>query len=162
MKNTKQNLLERLTCGFALSGGVVLCLMAGLVVSSIVGRVLFGRPVPGDFEIVAMGTAVSVFLCLPYCHMQRGNVVVNLFFSDSGRRLIPWLDALAALCYGLIALVFAWRMTAGLVDAIHYQDISVIVGLPLWWAYPPAVASFLLLAACCVATALSDVTASAE
>lgn len=159
MKNIKQNRLEKLARIFALGGGVLLCLMAVLVVSSIVGRVLFGRPVAGDFEIVAMVTAVSVFLCLPYCHLQRGNVVVNLFFSDSGRRLIPWLDALAAIFYGLVALVFAWRMTAGLLDALHYQDISVIIGLPLWWAYPPAVASFLLLAACCAATAFSDLKA---
>jgi len=141
---------------FALVGGVLLCLMAALVAASIVGRVVFGRPVAGSFEIVAMGTAISVFLCLPYCHWQRGNVVVNLFFSDTEKRLTHWLDALAAAFYGAIATAFAWRMGAGLVDAIRYQDISVIIGLPLWWAYPVAVASFLLLAASCAVTAISD------
>lgn len=141
---------------FALAGGVLLSLMAGLVVISIVGRVVFGQPVAGGFEIVAMGTAISVFLCLPYCHWQRGNVVVNLFFSDEEKRLTHRLDALAAAFYGAIAMAFAWRMSAGLVDAIRYQDISVIIGLPLWWAYPVAVASFLLLAASCAVTAISD------
>lgn len=142
---------------FALAGGVLLSLMAGLVVASIVGRAVFGRPVVGAFEIVAMGTAISVFLCLPYCHWQRGNVVVNLFFSDAENRSTRWLDALAAVCYGAIALAFAWRMLAGLVDSIRYQDISVIIGLPLWPAYPVAVASFLLLAASCAVTAWADI-----
>jgi TRAP-type C4-dicarboxylate transport system permease small subunit len=147
---------------FALAGGALLSLMAALVVVSIVGRVVFGRPVAGGFEIVAMGTAISAFLCLPYCHWQRGNVVVNLFFSDAAKRLTHWLDAVAATFYGAIAMAFAWRMSAGLVDAIHYQDISVIIGLPLWWAYPPAIASFLLLAASCAATAFGDFKVSSK
>jgi len=156
----KRGRLETVARIFALAGGMLLSVLAGLVVASIVGRVVFGRPVAGGFEIVAMSTAISVFLCLPYCHWQRGNVVVNLFFSDAGKRLTHWLDAVAASLYGAIAMAFAWRMGLGLADAIHYQDISVIIGLPLWWAYPPAIASFLLLAASCAATACSDLKAN--
>lgn len=135
---------------------MLLALTAGLVVVSIIGRVVLGRPVAGDFEIVAICTAICIFLCLPYCQLQRGNVVVNLFFRDQDRRVTRTLDALAAFVYALIALVFAWRMVFGLLDAVRDGDISMIIGIPLWWAYPPAIASFLLLAASCVTTAIGE------
>lgn len=151
-----QSRLERLARLFALGGGGLICGMALLVLVSIVGRVVLGRPVAGDFEIVALGTAVSVFLCLPYCHLQRGNVVVDLLLRTSERRLRRWLDAVSAVFYAGIAATFAWRMSAGVVDAIRYEDVSIIIGLPLWWAYPPAIASLLLLAVSCIATAVKD------
>jgi protein-S-isoprenylcysteine O-methyltransferase Ste14 len=47
-------------------------------------------------------------------------------------------------------------MAAGMVDAAVLGNISVMLGLPLWWAYPFAVASFLLLAAVCALAAGHD------
>jgi len=142
---------------FAVAGGLLLCMLAGLVVISIIGNATFGRPVPGEFEIVAIGTAIVIFLCLPYCQLQRGNVAVDLFLSGASLRLRRALDMIAAGLFALLALLFAWRMGAGLVDAIHYRNVSVILSIPLWWAYPPAIASFLLLAVSCVVTAIEDI-----
>jgi TRAP-type C4-dicarboxylate transport system permease small subunit len=148
--------IYRLAKAFAVAGGLLLCILSGLVVASIIGRALFGLPVPGEFELVAIGTAVVVFLCLPYCQLQRGNVTVELFLSGASSRLRCGLDMMASGLFLLLALLFAWRMSAGLVDAIYYRNVSVILGIPLWWAYPPAVASFLLLAASCLVTAAED------
>ncbi len=147
---------------FALCGAGLLGLLAVLVCSSVAGRVLFGRPVPGDFEIVATGTAVAVFLCLPWCQLNRGNLVVDLFLARLSARFVAWLDALSAALLMLLAMLFAWRMLLGMRDAIRYEDISIILGFPLWWAYPFAVASFLLLAACCLVTARESLRSGAR
>ncbi len=147
---------ELLARWFALLGGGVLTALVLLVVVSVVGRVVLGRPVPGDFEIVATGTAVAVFLCLPYCQLQRGNLLVDLFLSRWSPRVVAWLDALSAGLLACLGLLFAWRMSLGLRDAFVYEDISIILGYPLWWAYPFAIASFLLLACACVVTAQDD------
>ena len=72
-------------------------------------------------------------------------------------RLRRALDVMAAGLFSLLAFLFAWRMGAGLADAIHYRNVSVILGVPLWWAYPPAIASFLLLAVSCLVTAMEDI-----
>jgi hypothetical protein len=48
----------------ALAGGVLLCVLCVMVVISVSGRALGGiglKPVPGDFELVEMGTAIAVF-----------------------------------------------------------------------------------------------------
>ena len=150
--------VRRLAVVFALGGAGLLGALALLVVISVFGRVVFGRPVPGDFEIVATGTAVAVFLCLPYCQITRGNLVVDLFLD----RVSPWfarlLDALSAVLFGFLALLFAWRMCLGLVDVYRYQDVSIILGFPLWWAYPFAIASFLVLACACAVTCVEDLS----
>ena len=54
--------LHNLSSAFAIVGGATLIILVILVVTSIIGRAIFSRPVPGDFEIVAIGTAISVFL----------------------------------------------------------------------------------------------------
>jgi TRAP-type C4-dicarboxylate transport system permease small subunit len=150
------HVVQKLSRVFALAGGLVLAALSLLVMISVCGRVVFGRPVPGDFEIVATGTAIAIFLCLPYCQLQRGNLIVDLFLSRWSPRVVAWLDVTAALLLGLLSLLFAWRMSWGLRDALVYEDVSIILGFPLWWAYPFAVASFLLLACACVVTAAEE------
>ena len=148
--------LHRLANYFVILGGIMLCAMALLVVVSVSGRVLFLRPVPGDFEIVGLGTAIAIFLMLPYCHLQRGNVTVDLFLARAPARLRAILDALAGIVFGVIALAFTWRMIFGLGDMWRQGDITMIVGLPLWWVFPFGIVSFALLALCCFYTAICD------
>lgn len=140
-------LLHGIASAFAIAGGFVLIGMILLVVVSVLGRAIFLLPVPGDFEIVGIACGIAVFLFLPYCYLQRGNVVVDLFVAHLPPAITRMLDAFAALIFALVSALFAWRMTFGLIDTLHYQDISMIVGVPLWWAYPFAVASFGLMAA---------------
>jgi TRAP-type C4-dicarboxylate transport system permease small subunit len=140
-----ERMLSRLAAVFAAAGGLLLVAMTLLVVTSIVGRALFLRPVPGDFEIVGIGTAISIFLFLPYCYLQGGNVTVDIFVSRMPAPVQRAMDVASALLFGFITAVFAWRMSLGLADTFRYQDISMIVGVPLWWVYPFAVASFGLL-----------------
>jgi TRAP-type C4-dicarboxylate transport system permease small subunit len=149
-------IIERAARICALLGGGLICAMAALVLVSVLGRELLARPVPGDFELVSFGVAVSAFLCLPYCQLSRGHLMVDFFLSGASGRLRAMLDALSAAAFGGLALLLGWRMTLGMFDAFIYRDISVILGLSYWWAYPFAVVSLLLLAATCLLTAMRD------
>jgi TRAP-type C4-dicarboxylate transport system permease small subunit len=148
-----RSLVERAARACAIAGALLILAMAALTVTSVAGRELAGRPLPGDFEIVSLGTAIAAFLCLPYCQLARGNLTVGFFLARASARLRGGLDAGAAALYGALALLLAWRMTLGMRDAIAHRDISVILGLPYWWAYPFAVLSLALLAAACAQTA---------
>ena len=147
--------LHKLSSAFAIAGGTTLIILVTLVVTSIIGRAIFSRPVPGDFEIVAVGTAISVFLFLPYCYLQQGNVAVDIFISH----MPPWvqraMDILAAVLFGFIAGLFAWRTVYGFSDTFNNEDISMILGFPLWLAYPFGIASFMLLSVSCFYTAIA-------
>ena len=150
--------LHRLSATFAIAGGITLIGLVILVVTSILGRAVFSRPVPGDFEIVAVGTAVAVFLFLPYCYLQRGNVAVDIFISRMPPRIQCAMDVLAALLFCVIAGLFAWRTIYGFADTFDNQDISMILGFPLWFAYPFGIASFGLLAVSCLYTAIETLS----
>jgi len=147
---------RKLASGFAVAGGLIFCLMALLVLTSILGRFIFLLPVPGDFEIVGIGTAISIFLCLPYCQLHRGNVTVDLFVAAMPRNAQLGLEIMASCLYAVIALLFAWHMTQGLMDMFVQGDITIILGIPLWIVFPVAVGSFLLLGICSLLIAFQD------
>ena len=153
MKNLGEQ-LHRISAWFAVAGGFALTAMVVLVVISIFGRALFSSPVPGDFEIVALGTAVAIFLFLPYCYMQKGNVAVDIFISRMPVGVQRAMDVLAATLFGVVAALFAWRSVFGLADTVRNGDISMILGFPVWVVHPFGVASFALLAVCCFYTAI--------
>jgi len=150
------NLIRKTAGIFAIAGGIIFCLMALLVLASILGRFMFLMPVPGDFEIVGMGTAISVFLCLPYCQLQKGNVTVDLFAAAMPRKVQLGFDLLSSCLYALLALLFSWHMSNGFTDMYSQGDITIILGIPLWVAFPFAVVSFLLLCICSLLIALED------
>ncbi len=147
--------LDILARGFALGGGAVLLAVMAVTVASVIGRSLFGRPIPGDFELVEIGCAVAVFAFLPYCQITRGNVVVDLFTRGFGRRPRAWLDRLHALVLAAIGALFAWRLALGGVELRSAGETSMILGVPLWWGFAPIVASSALLAAVALHMAFS-------
>ena len=148
--------LEKISSGMAVLSGVILIFAGSVMVVSVVSRSLFQRPVPGDFEIVAMATAAAVFLCLPYTQWLDGNVRVDFFLSKASKHIRTTLDAITNIAFAALALVFCWRMTLGLVDFYTYGDISQIIAIPLWWVMPFAVASFGVLSLNCIYQAVSS------
>jgi TRAP-type C4-dicarboxylate transport system permease small subunit len=147
-------LLGAVAAAFAIAGGLVLSALVLLVVGSVLGRALFAMPVPGDFELVGIGMGISVFLFLPYCYLERGNVTVDILARRMPAAASRILDWLAAFLFASIAALIAWRMSLGLADTFFYGDISMIVGVPLWWVYPIAVCSFALQAVAAVYVAI--------
>lgn len=141
---------------FALFGGVVMAGLTLMTVLSVFGRWLFSKPIYGDFEMVAMGTAVAVFLFLPYCQMKKGNVVVDLFLSGTPVRFQRFFDMVGDLILGAISGMLCWRMVLGGTDMLSYNEVSMILGIPVWIAFPFAVAAFALLALCCVYSAAGN------
>jgi len=72
-------MLYRIAKWLAIFGGIVLSAMALLTTASVIGRSIFLQPIPGDFELVAIGTGLAVFAFLPWCQIVRGNVMVDFF-----------------------------------------------------------------------------------
>lgn len=140
----------------AMLGGLIMTALIIMTVLSVLGRWLFSSPIYGDFEMVEMGTAISVMLFLPYCHMNRGNVIVDLFLSWAPKRVQMVFDVLGSVALSVIAALLAWRMVYGGLEMVKYSETTYILALPLWWAFPFAVFSFALLALCTAYTAVYD------
>ena len=140
-------LIHRLAAAWALVGAAALVVVALVSVLSIAGRNLGVGPVPGDTELVALGSATAFFAGLPWCHLRRGHVTVALARRWLAPRIVAWLDAGASFLLAAVALLLAWRMFLGGVDLRVWQESTMILGIALWWLFPGIVFSLLLLAA---------------
>ncbi len=139
-------LLLLLAKWFAYPGGLVFIALVLMSVVSIVGRKLFGAPVPGDVELLQLSSAFASATFFAYCHLMHGDVKVDFFTANmtSGRRLI--LDSIGSLLVGLLGALLAWRTAAGAISLKEAGETSAILELPVWLAQALMVPSFVLLA----------------
>jgi TRAP-type C4-dicarboxylate transport system permease small subunit len=145
------------TTALALLGGFVLVLLAAMSVASIFGRVLFSKPIQGDFELAQMMSAMAVALFLPYCHLRRAHVLVDFFTAKASKRFKHWLDAFAGLLMTLIAGVFARQLFIGLLDGQSSGETSMLLAIPIWWPYTALVLAFATLSVTALYFALIEI-----
>ena len=138
-------LLRRVIELWALGGGLVLLGIALMSTWSATAGLMFGKPLPGDFELVEMFTAIAVFMYLPYCQQTGANVTADLFTAGAGPRMVALLTLLSAVVALLFSLLLLWRMYEGLLDYRQYVETTTILRIPVWYAYIPALASLVLL-----------------
>ena len=118
-----------------LAGAAVALAIAFLTTVSVAGRALFNEPIPGDIEITQMGIALAISLCLPWCQLRGANIIVDFFTQKIGAQSRRWLDALGCLCLTVMYGLLAWRTGAGAVAVREAGETSMIISLPMWWAY---------------------------
>ena len=130
--------VHALAKGMALLGGAALIGLVVLVVVSVIGRALLWaglRPVPGDYELVEAGTAFAVFAFLPWAHLERGHALVALLTDRFGPALNRWILVLTDAMMLAAAGFIAWRLLYGMLDKFTYRETTVLLRLPLGWAY---------------------------
>lgn len=130
--------IYRLARWSAIVGGIVLVALTVMIVASISGRALIGLglgPVPGDFELVEMGTAVAVLFFLPWTYLKGGHATVDLLYMH----LPTWAQRAVVVVSDLLMLavwlLITWKLYEGMVEKKQYMETTFILQTPLWWAY---------------------------
>lgn len=123
----------------AILGSLMLCVLAVLTAVSVTGRSALSAPVPGDFELIAIGTGLAVFTFLPYCQITRGNVIVDFFMTRAPVRAKAFCDAIGGLVYLAVAALLTWRMIYGGLDMYNYGEVSMTINFPRWTTFPVSV-----------------------
>lgn len=135
----------------AMAGCVSACLVAVLTVASIAGRSLWSTPIPGDVELSQFGIALCIALCLPWCQLQRANIIVDFFTQNAGPRSRRLLDAIGSLLLALMVGLLAWRSAVGALAVFEAQETTMILGLPMWISYAALAPGLALTAVIAVA-----------
>ncbi|MGL4241430.1 MAG: TRAP transporter small permease [Beijerinckiaceae bacterium] len=141
--------IERLTGLVAVFGGCLALGVALLVVTSVLGRWLFSKPIEGDFEFVKMATATAVFAYLPYTQARRGNIMVDTFTGWMPVRTRALLDAFWDLCFAAAMAFCAYGLLRGTLDAIASRETTMQLQIIIW----PVIALCCLLCVLCAITA---------
>jgi TRAP-type C4-dicarboxylate transport system permease small subunit len=152
--------LDRIAAGLAMFGGLLSCAMAAVVTASVTGRYLFNRPVPGDYDIVAILCGCAIFSFLPYCQLQRGNVLVDFFTVRASPRARSILDAIGKVLYLAAAAMFTWRLYYGALEMRQSNEQIAAFGFYRWWTVPFDILCMIVLILAIIATLIDDVTAA--
>ncbi|MBL4741277.1 MAG: TRAP transporter small permease [Sneathiella sp.] len=130
---------------WALIGGLVLLSVVLVNAYSICADLFANKPFPGDFEITEVGVAIAIFCFLPYCQITGSNVSADIFTAKAGKLQITLMSLFA----GIIALGFSslllWRMSDGFASYLEYEEVTGILGFPIWVGFIPCLFSLGLL-----------------
>jgi TRAP-type C4-dicarboxylate transport system permease small subunit len=60
---------------------------------------------------------------------------VDFFTQNISSTTRRWLDAFGCLCLVVMYVLLAWRTGAGALAVREAGETSMIISLPMWWAY---------------------------
>ncbi len=138
-------LLVKVVRWWALGGGILTLLLALMTAASAVSNILTGRPFAADHELVKHVIAIAIFMFLPYCQLTGSNVTVDIFtenMSERGKQAMAAFSSLFAIAFSVLLLV---QMTSGFQSYMRYPEVTPVLKLPLWTAFPPILFSLFLL-----------------
>lgn len=126
---------RRIALWFAMAGGAAACGLALLTVISVAMRATVSKPIPGDVELMQMGIALCISLFLPWCQLVRANIIVDFFTDKLPQRPRRALDGIGSLLLAVMCLLLSARTAAGALGVQQAGETTMIIGLPMWWAY---------------------------
>ena len=116
--------------------GAGLALITGFMTfASVLMRALFQAPISGDVELTQMGIALAISMCLPWCQAQRGHILVDFFTQKSSAQSLRFMDSVGCLALAVMYGFLAWRTSVGAVSVREAGETTMIISLPMWWAY---------------------------
>ena len=127
--------LDRLAKLCAILAGLLLTAITLMTCASLVGRNTTGATLVGDFELTGVAAGAAIALFLPWCQLQRGNIIVDFFTARAGARTTAALDRVGALLLALVMALLAWRTAVGGLNAWTTQSGTMMLGFPEWVVY---------------------------
>ncbi|MCO6415918.1 TRAP transporter small permease [Siccirubricoccus sp. KC 17139] len=126
--------VARLGTALALAGGTVLLATALLATASVLRRWATAQPIPGDFELVSLGSGLAVMGFLAQGTLTRSNILVDSFTTWLPARVNRAMDAFWTLVWLGVAAVLAERLLVGARETLASGTTTMVLGLPTWWA----------------------------
>jgi TRAP-type C4-dicarboxylate transport system permease small subunit len=128
-------MIAKISLLFGLAGAAVALLVGIMTCASVILRAIWAMPIPGDVELTQVGIALAISLCLPMCQMRKANIFVDFFTQAVSPRRRQVLDAVGCWCLVLMYSVLAWRTAVGAVSVRSAGETTMILSVPMWWAY---------------------------
>ena len=127
--------LESLAKACAVLAGVLLTFITLMTCASLIGRNTVGVTLAGDFELTGVVAGAAIALFLPWCQVQRGNIIVDFFTANTSERTNARLDRVGALLLAGAMALMAWRTALGGLNAYATHSGTMMLGFPEWVVY---------------------------
>lgn len=149
--------LHRIADILAVIGGILSCAMAAVVTISVAGRYMFSAPISGDYDIIGILCGCAIFAFLPYCQLNRGNVLADFFTQRASPSTKAALDAFGNLLFLLAIIMFTWRLYFGLLEMKQSAEQIAAFAFYRWWTIPFDIFCMLVLICAIFYSFLEDV-----
>ncbi len=137
-------LLQTLARLCAILAGLLLTAITLMTCVSLIGRNTTGATLVGDFELTGVAAGAAIALFMPFCQLQRGNIIVDFFTSRLSDSANERLDRFGALLLALLFAILAWRTSLGGLNSWNTHSETQILGFPEWITYAAMVPPFVL------------------
>lgn len=128
----------------AVLAGLLLTAITLMTCASLIGRNTTGATLVGDFELTGVAAGAAIALFMPFCQLQRGNIIVDFFTSRLSDTANARLDRMGALLLAVLFAVLAWRTSLGGLNSYNTHSETQILGFPEWVTYSLMVPPFVL------------------
>jgi len=102
-------ILDAIIDGLAWIGAGALVVMVLVVVSNVVGRYLFRKPVLGAVEMVGLLTVILVFSVLAFTESKRAHIIVDILLSRLGGRTKAILTSVMCFLGAVFFIIMGWQ-----------------------------------------------------
>ncbi len=127
--------LSGLLRGAALTGGLVLLLLMGLVCVSVFARYGLNQPILGDQELVEIGMSLVVMLAIPYCTYRGQHIRVDVLDGWLGARGQFAGDLFSRAVSIAVLGLLVHKSWSKALDAREYEDVTNMLEIPVWIPY---------------------------
>jgi TRAP-type C4-dicarboxylate transport system permease small subunit len=133
MKNILSNVSDRLSTWMEIVAGIALIGVMLLIGSDIVGRI-FGRPVPGAYEMVSLAGGLIIGLALPATSRANGHVATDLLVEKLAGKP-KWILAVMTRCIGIaIFLLAGYGMVRMGIRLKLAGEVTAVLAFPFYYA----------------------------
>lgn len=101
--------LDAIIDGLAWIGAGAIAAMVLVVVTNVVGRYLFRKPLLGAVEMVALLTVVVVFCVLAFTESKRAHIVVDIILSRLPGRAKAMMVSVMCFLGGVFFIIMGWQ-----------------------------------------------------
>ena len=118
-------------CGMVSEALVILLMF--LVTAEIIGRHIFGSPIPGHVEVATLSLVIILYLGLAYTQLERGHIRVDIFVSRVKGKKRELLEALALFLSLIPSVLMMWATAErALISVIGREFVSGVISFPVW------------------------------
>ena len=141
-----ERILKKINTTCAIIAETLVILIVLLVVAEIVGRFIFGHPIPGQVEIATLSLVVIVYLGVAYTQMLDGHIRVDVLISKVQGAKREFLEAFV-LVIGLFSTVMmVWATGKRAIEStLTHEFVTGVVNFPIWPGRCSVTFGFLLL-----------------
>ena len=123
--------LERAGKGFNVIAGVAVIIMMLLSTADVVLR-LFGKPIPGTYELVGFLGTIVVSFALGFTSLEKGHIAVELLFRKLPQRAQLAIETFTNFISFLIFGLIAYQAFIYALDIRKSGEVSSTLQMPIY------------------------------